>query len=90
MRVVTNRVNRNQKRYETWASGRQFGNDLDHLVDIDELNPIFEGLSLFVPNEGRLGAPTEEGTYTLVVFLDELVSASHPQAGGEQAKFPSL
>src|ERR1700677_3269949 len=68
----------------------QFGDDFDHLIDIDELHPSLQVLLVIVPNKFRLLASAEESTSALIGLLHDPICTPHTKLRFEHAKLPSI
>ena len=67
----------------------EFGNDIGHLVNVDELDPRLEVLVIVLPHELGVGRPAEVRGDTLVALLDEDAPALNAEVGLVQAKLPA-
>ena len=67
----------------------EFGYDIRHLVNVDELDPGFEIFIVVLPDELGVGCPTKMGGDALVALLEENATALNAEMGLVQSELPT-
>jgi hypothetical protein len=67
----------------------ELGNDIGHLVNVDELDPRLEVLVIILPHELGVGRAAEVRGDTLVALLDEYTPTLNAEVGLVQAELPA-
>ncbi|SRR6266702_203262 len=67
----------------------ELGNDVGHLVDVDELDPGLKVLIVILPHELGVGGTAEVGGNALVALLDEDTAALHAEVRLVQTELPA-
>ena len=64
--------------------------DIDHRINVDELNPGLQILGVVVPDECRLLCPPKECASALIVLLDQDITTCDSKARLEYTELPAL
>lgn len=75
-------------KYGWWLVG-ELGDDVSHLVDIDELYPGLKVLIIILPYELGVRCAAEVRRHTLVALLDEYATALHAEMRLVQTELPA-
>jgi hypothetical protein len=87
--VVVVRKEKGERSGKLEALVGEFGYDIRHLVDVDELDPGFEIFIGVLPDELGVCCPTKMGRDALVALLEENPTALNAEMGLVQSELPT-